>query len=238
MNFWKTAGAILGGAAVLALGLGAAALAGDHPPGGGHDPVTICHKPGTPAEQTLVVDDNSTQLEGHLDHGDTIGPCQTETTPTDTTPTETTPTETTPTETTPTTPAGPRCPPGMVPTAGKDGQSGNDECEFPKTPPTTPAATTTTPAPPPAVTTPTPPPATETTTTPPATKPPAAKPPKAKPAPKPAPKPKNPPAKKKKAKGEHVCKTIVYTDSNGKVWKTPRTWVDGKGCVGKVEGSG
>jgi hypothetical protein len=37
-------------------------------------------------------------------------------------------------ETPPTTP---RCPPGMTPTAGKDGEPGNDECEFPKTTPTT-----------------------------------------------------------------------------------------------------
>lgn len=34
-----------------------------------------------------------------------------------------------------------RCPPGMTPTAGKDGEPGNDECEFPKTTPTTPVAT-------------------------------------------------------------------------------------------------
>lgn len=54
-----------------------AALAGDHgPPGGGHTPVTICHKPGTPAQQTLVVDDDSVELTGHLGHGDTRGPCQ------------------------------------------------------------------------------------------------------------------------------------------------------------------
>jgi len=100
--------------AVVFVGLGIAAggaLGGDH--GGGHTPVTICHKPGTPAEHTLVVDDDSVELTGHLGHGDTIGPCgggettPTDTTPTDTTPTtptETTPTETTPTDTTPTTP--------------------------------------------------------------------------------------------------------------------------------------
>lgn len=44
--------------------------------GEGHTPVTICHKPGTPAEQTLVVDDDSVELTGHLGHGDTIGPCE------------------------------------------------------------------------------------------------------------------------------------------------------------------
>lgn len=45
-------------------------------PGQGHDPVTICHKPGTPAQQTLVVDDDSVELTGHLGHGDTLGPCE------------------------------------------------------------------------------------------------------------------------------------------------------------------
>jgi hypothetical protein len=34
------------------------------PPGGRHTPVTICHKPGTPAEHTLVVDDDA--VPGHL----------------------------------------------------------------------------------------------------------------------------------------------------------------------------
>lgn len=123
------------GALAVALGV-ATAYAGDGH-GGGHTPVTICHKPGTPAEQTLVVDDDSVELTGHLGHGDTLGPCSqettpTETTPTDTTPTETTPTETTPTEPVPTTPAPPRCPPGEGPYDGKDGDESepghNDEC--------------------------------------------------------------------------------------------------------------
>lgn len=43
------------------------------PPGGPHTPVTICHKPGTPAEHTLVVDDDA--VPGHLGHGDFLGPC-------------------------------------------------------------------------------------------------------------------------------------------------------------------
>lgn len=42
--------------------------------GGGHDPVTICHKPGTPAEHTIVVDDDA--VEAHLAHGDYLGECQ------------------------------------------------------------------------------------------------------------------------------------------------------------------
>ena len=38
-----------------------------------NDPVTICHKPGTPAQQELVVDDNA--VPAHLRHGDFLGPC-------------------------------------------------------------------------------------------------------------------------------------------------------------------
>jgi hypothetical protein len=36
--------------------------------------VAICHKPGTPAQKTLVIPD--TALAGHLGHGDTRGPCR------------------------------------------------------------------------------------------------------------------------------------------------------------------
>ena len=41
--------------------------------GGGHTPVTVCHKPGTPAQQSLTFDDDA--LWAHLNHGDTLGPC-------------------------------------------------------------------------------------------------------------------------------------------------------------------
>ena len=41
--------------------------------GRGHTPVTICHKPGAPAEKTLVVDDDA--VPGHLGHGDYVGTC-------------------------------------------------------------------------------------------------------------------------------------------------------------------
>lgn len=44
------------------------------PPPSGDGDVTICHKPGTSAEQTMIVP--WTALSGHLGHGDTIGPCQ------------------------------------------------------------------------------------------------------------------------------------------------------------------
>jgi hypothetical protein len=36
--------------------------------------VTLCHKPGTPAEKVLVIPIRA--LSGHLGHGDTMGPCQ------------------------------------------------------------------------------------------------------------------------------------------------------------------
>jgi hypothetical protein len=36
--------------------------------------VTICHKPGTPAEQTKTVPRSA--LQGHLEHGDHLGPCR------------------------------------------------------------------------------------------------------------------------------------------------------------------
>lgn len=135
------------------------------------------------------------------------------------------------------TPPGDRCPPGMVPTAGKDGEPGNDECEFPTSPPppappAPPVTTATPPAPPapPAVTPPSPPVPTVT--------PPAAKTkPKAKP--KTAPKPDNPPVKKKTtAVKKHVCLPYKHTDSTGKVWTTKRTWVKGHGCVVMTMGSG
>jgi len=38
-----------------------------------NDPVEICHKPGAPAEQTIVVDDDA--VPAHLRHGDFLGPC-------------------------------------------------------------------------------------------------------------------------------------------------------------------
>jgi hypothetical protein len=38
-----------------------------------NDPVQICHKPGTPAEHEIVVDDNA--VPAHLRHGDFLGPC-------------------------------------------------------------------------------------------------------------------------------------------------------------------
>ena len=37
------------------------------------DKITICHKPGTPAEKTLQVPESA--VPGHLKHGDTLGEC-------------------------------------------------------------------------------------------------------------------------------------------------------------------
>jgi prepilin-type N-terminal cleavage/methylation domain-containing protein len=42
-------------------------------PAGNKDYVTICHKPGTPAEKTMTVPTSA--LGGHLGHGDTMGAC-------------------------------------------------------------------------------------------------------------------------------------------------------------------
>ena len=62
------------------------------------DAVTICHKPGTPAEKTLTLPPSA--VGGHLGHGDTEGACggTATATPTETEPTAT-PTEAEPTAT-------------------------------------------------------------------------------------------------------------------------------------------
>ena len=91
MKVIKTAGVILGLVAVLALGLGTAALAGDHPPGG--DKIYICHasgQAGTTKFETLYLppagvaahfENNGTPKAGHeLDY---FGPCNEEPPPTD-----------------------------------------------------------------------------------------------------------------------------------------------------------
>ena len=44
--------------------------------------VVVCHKPGTPAQQTMTVDESAE--EGHLGHGDTLGACAGNPTPTPT----------------------------------------------------------------------------------------------------------------------------------------------------------
>jgi hypothetical protein len=42
------------------------------------DKVTICHKPGTPAEKTMDLPPQA--VAGHIGHGDTMGPCEAPTT--------------------------------------------------------------------------------------------------------------------------------------------------------------
>jgi hypothetical protein len=44
------------------------------PESGGSERVTICHKPGTPAEKTKTIP--ASALNDHLGHGDTTGSCQ------------------------------------------------------------------------------------------------------------------------------------------------------------------
>jgi hypothetical protein len=70
----------VGLSALLPLGFGAAYVSSGAL--NRHNPVTICHRPGTPAEHTIVVDDSA--VPAHLDHGDYLGPCRTEVTPTET----------------------------------------------------------------------------------------------------------------------------------------------------------
>jgi hypothetical protein len=69
--------------------------------GKGQAKVTLCHKPGTPAEHTIVVAEPA--VAAHLAHGDTLGACEEATTTTTTTTAEPTTTTTTPEPTTTTT---------------------------------------------------------------------------------------------------------------------------------------
>src|ERR671910_1534004 len=63
--------------------------------------VTICHKPGTPDEETKEVSQSA--VDNHLRHGDRLGPCETTTTTTTAEPTTSTTTSST-TSTSTTTP--------------------------------------------------------------------------------------------------------------------------------------
>jgi hypothetical protein len=74
--------AFVGLLSLLALTLGGMQLAR-----AAQDKVTICHKPGTPAEKTMEVP--SQAVGGHLGHGDTMGPCGAQTTTTSSTTTTT-----------------------------------------------------------------------------------------------------------------------------------------------------
>ncbi|MBI2989335.1 MAG: amidohydrolase family protein [Deltaproteobacteria bacterium] len=72
MFFWKTV-TIVAVAFFLELVYGSQALAKDGTERGPSAMVTICHKPETPAEKTMMVNLNA--LQGHLGHSDLEGPC-------------------------------------------------------------------------------------------------------------------------------------------------------------------
>jgi hypothetical protein len=57
--------------------------------------VTICHKPGTPAEKTMYLPESA--VRGHMGHGDCLGPCPCKTTSSTTTSPTTSSTTTSPT---------------------------------------------------------------------------------------------------------------------------------------------
>ena len=71
----KIGGAIAAGAALVALVPALPAVGKQSPPVGQQSPprVTICHKPGTPAQKTMTLPQPAAQA--HLAHGDRRGPC-------------------------------------------------------------------------------------------------------------------------------------------------------------------
>ena len=79
--FQGVAAAVVGGVGLTAAGSalarkgkkGVRAQGKGNGKGRGQEKVEVCHKPGTPAEQTLVV--AAPALKAHLAHGDTEGPC-------------------------------------------------------------------------------------------------------------------------------------------------------------------
>lgn len=80
--------AFVGLLSLLALTLGGVQLAQ-----AAQDKVTICHKPGTPAEKTMDVPQQA--VAAHIGHGDTMGPCEPTTTTSSTTTSSTTSSTTT-----------------------------------------------------------------------------------------------------------------------------------------------
>ncbi|MDQ3642936.1 MAG: transmembrane protein 268 [Actinomycetota bacterium] len=71
----RVGGAIAAGAAVVALVPLLPAVGRQSPPVGQQSPprVTVCHKPGTPAQKTMTLPQPAVQA--HLGHGDIPGPC-------------------------------------------------------------------------------------------------------------------------------------------------------------------
>lgn len=71
----RVGGAIAAGAAVVAFVPVLPAVGQQSPPVGERSPprVTVCHKPGTPAQKTLTLPLPAAQA--HAKHGDTLGAC-------------------------------------------------------------------------------------------------------------------------------------------------------------------
>ncbi len=71
----RIAGAIVAGAATIGVIPMLPAVGKQSPPVGGNSPakVAVCHKPGSPAQKTLMLPRPA--VEAHIGHGDTPGPC-------------------------------------------------------------------------------------------------------------------------------------------------------------------
>ena len=71
----RIGGAIAAGAAAVALVPLLPAVSQQSPPVGQESPprVTVCHKPGTPAQKTMTLPQPA--VDAHLGHGDIPGPC-------------------------------------------------------------------------------------------------------------------------------------------------------------------
>ena len=73
----RVAGAIIVGAATVALIPALPAVSQDSPPVGEQSPprMAVCHNPGRPGQKTLILP--APAVEAHLRHGDLPGPCPT-----------------------------------------------------------------------------------------------------------------------------------------------------------------
>lgn len=71
----RVGGAIAAGAAAVALVPLLPAVGQQSPPVGQESPprVTVCHKPGTPAQKTMTLPQPA--VDAHMRHGDIPGPC-------------------------------------------------------------------------------------------------------------------------------------------------------------------
>ncbi len=71
----RVGGAIAAGAAFAAIVPVLPAVGQQSPPVGQQSParVTVCHKPGTPAQKTMTLPQPA--VRAHVGHGDTLGAC-------------------------------------------------------------------------------------------------------------------------------------------------------------------